>query len=254
MRPAKEDVVTRLRILGYLVRHSFSTPPEDVLKELFSRWSGDDCHQFDESCRQRAQETISEMKSGDIWKAASPREKKFLESFGSRIESYERLAASWRMECAGIMMWALNWHDWPKIDEELSPDIFKNIPQDKPPQLMEQAEVDKKRDLIELWHWRVRTRQLIEEGQRLPADEKLRAAGFHTFDDIVRFTAKQAHENGDLSEIKEDDFLFLGKPFRALPQEEYFIARSIISERHYALNWLCGRAPGNRWDETPTET
>jgi len=25
-------------------------------------------------------------------------------------------------------------------------------------------------------------------------------------------------------------------------------------ERHKALNWLCGFAPGNRWDETPTDT
>lgn len=31
-------------------------------------------------------------------------------------------------------------------------------------------------------------------------------------------------------------------------------ATSIIMERHFALNWLCGMAPGNRWDETPTDT
>jgi hypothetical protein len=29
---------------------------------------------------------------------------------------------------------------------------------------------------------------------------------------------------------------------------------SITEERHFALNWLCGYAPDNDWDATPTPT
>ena len=84
--------------------------------------------------------------------------------------------------------------------------------------------------------------------------EELRRSGFTSYDDIVRFAAKTAHERGDIPQILDKDFVFLGKPFRELPPDEYQQAHSIIMERHCALNWLCGFAPGNRWDETPTDT
>ena len=41
---------------------------------------------------------------------------------------------------------------------------------------------------------------------------------------------------------------------RDLTEEEWREVTSIAAERHFALNWLCGYAPGNRWDATPTET
>ena len=42
--------------------------------------------------------------------------------------------------------------------------------------------------------------------------------------------------------------------YRDLTDEEWSSIRSIAFERHFALNWLCGYAPDNRWDETPTDT
>jgi hypothetical protein len=30
--------------------------------------------------------------------------------------------------------------------------------------------------------------------------------------------------------------------------------KSVAVERHFTLNWLCGYAPGNEWDDTPTGT
>jgi hypothetical protein len=85
-------------------------------------------------------------------------------------------------------------------------------------------------------------------------DENTRKLGFISYDDVVRFSAKTAHEKGTLSEIIDEDFVFLGKAFRELNEDEYETAKSIIMERHFALNWLCGMAPANRWDETPTDT
>ena len=51
-------------------------------------------------------------------------------------------------------------------------------------------EVGCAREVAEFWHWRSRTRQLIERGDAFPADEKMKAAGFHSYDDIVRISAR----------------------------------------------------------------
>ncbi|GAG45880.1 unnamed protein product [marine sediment metagenome] len=108
---------------------------------------------------------------------------------------------------------------------------------------------------MELWNWRSRTRWLIEDGQApdfkgTPAEEQ----GFRTFDDIVRHTAKLATQEGTLDKIIDEDFVVFGKPYRDLDSEEWNTVRSITEERHFALNWLCGYAPGNCWDETSTDT
>ena len=105
-----------------------------------------------------------------------------------------------------------------------------------------------------LWHWRVRTRKLIQDGYSFEPDDDERKRGVRTLDDIVRKSAKLAYDNGDLLEIIEGDFPYRGKAFRSLTDEEYQEATSIIMERHKALNWLCGYARGNHWDRTPTET
>ena len=117
--------------------------------------------------------------------------------------------------------------------------------------LRPKAEINQARDVAELWHWRSRTRELIEKARPLP--EGLVAAGFRSYDDIIKLTVTKAAEDGVTSVI-DDDFSLKGKAYRALTDDEWSKVRSITIERHFALNWLCGLAPKNRWDETPTET
>ncbi len=45
-----------------------------------------------------------------------------------------------------------------------------------------------------------------------------------------------------------------GKPYREITDQEWGQVRSISLERHRGLNWLCGYAPENRWEKTPTGT
>jgi len=45
-----------------------------------------------------------------------------------------------------------------------------------------------------------------------------------------------------------------GKAYRDLSAHEWHEVGSIAVQRHFTLNWLCGYAPENRWDETPTDT
>lgn len=248
-------------ILKYVVAHAVTTPPPDALAELFSNWPESDRRSFDETCRTQAEGIIATMNSLGLWKHTSPFERAFLQSYGSTMETYSRMAAGWRLECVGAICWALGILDeFPRIDAECSTDLLASIPLKKVglfsrcPSLRGKQEIAKMRDQMEFWHWRVRTRRLIEEGHSLPSNDDLKAAGMETYDDIVRVSAKLGYEKGSLSEILDEDFVFLGKPFRTLSSEEYQNATSIIMERHYALNWLCGHAPGNRWDDTPTDT
>ncbi len=261
MRPSISDIYARLIILKYVVVHSLTTPLE-LLPELFAKWSIEEKSSFEKDMKNNAQGMIDSLEQMNLWDhLVSPWEKNFLQSSGSRMNKYAHTAASWRMECVGILMWALNQIPrWQKIDEEFNPDLLKQVKIGDPKAfgklliMRGKKELDEKRELIEFWHWRVRTRQLIEKGERLPDAEKMRKAGFNSYDDIVRAAAQAGRENGKLPELIDDDFVFMRKAFRALSEEEYEKASSIIMERHFAMNWLCGKAPGNRWDETPTDT
>jgi hypothetical protein len=260
MRPTSIEVKKRLFILKFVIFHSILTPPTEILNEL-SKWTDQENAELNQDMQNRAKENIQLLKKYDLWNDVSPNEKEFFESYGVKMDTYMQLAASWRMEAAGMLMWCLNLlNEWPKIDEELNPDLIKDVEirkirlWDKPTPLRDKKEIDQKRDLIEFWHWRVRTRQLIEENRPFPENEQMKSQGFHSFDDIVRVSAKKGFENGGLEQIMDDDFVFKGKPFRDLSRNEYQNATSIIMERHYALNWVCGLAPSNQWDETPTET
>jgi hypothetical protein len=81
----------------------------------------------------------------------------------------------------------------------------------------------------------------------------MQTACVRSYDDIVRFTAKKLDEEGRMRAIDED-FPAKGKASRELSDDEWSEVRSITMERHIALNWLCGYAPNNEWDETPTDT
>jgi hypothetical protein len=107
--------------------------------------------------------------------------------------------------------------------------------------LRPRREIERARELAELWHWRSRTRQLGE------------SKGVESADGIVRLAATAARKRGDFRPIR-DDFPAFGKAYRELTAEQWAEVGSITRERHFALNWLCGYASRNRWDATPTDT
>ncbi len=166
----------------------------------------------------------------------------------------------WRIEALQVLAWAVGLvAGLPPYDTPANHDLLEVIPSEalegfvKSVRLLPSVEIDRARDLAELWHWRSRTRQLIEEGRALDPDPKMRAAGFETFDDVVRFTARLCKEEGRIETIDED-FAVHKKAYRDLSSEEWTDIRSITVERHLAFNWLCGCAPDNQWDDTPLDT
>jgi len=258
MRPTAQEAFWRAWVLREVVVHAMATPPQSVLRESAAHWSQEQRDKLDRTSKARTEERLAQIRKIGIWEHASPKEKEFLLSYGLQMDEYEQLAAAWRMECVAMLMWALGLvAEWPSVEMQTEdPDLLKTLPHpaNYKPALREFEEISRKRDLIELWHWRVRTRRLVEEGRPLNPDAEMLKSGPRTYDDIVRDVAKKAREQGDLPEIIDEDFVFRGEPFRDISAGDYSEATSIIMERHYALNWLCGFAPDNKWDETTTDT
>lgn len=259
--PTDKDVYMRLLVLKYVIAHALSSPLRDMLPEITGKWSQEEVVRFEQESQQQSNKMFLSMKELGIHHAISPQEMRFLQSNMMTMDAYEQIAASWRMEGVLILMWALNFvKTVPPIDEQADHALLKRIPLNTigstyhDPTLRERQEIEYMRDVLELWHWRSRTRQLIESGEPFHPSPEMEALGLRSFDDIIRMTAKDSYENGKLFSIQDDDFVVNNIPFRDLSEEAWGNINSIIMERHYALNWLCGYAPGNRWDETPTDT
>lgn len=260
-RPLATDVAKRLIILKYVIVYALTAPPRDVLKQLFRQWSAKDREDFEAEAILGREKHWQRLRQTEIWNAVSPIERELADTTIVSMTHEQQLNASWRMESACVLMWSLGMiPSLPRYDEQASHDPLKRAASEGIDQFLTAArlrdpvEIDFVRSDAELWHWRSRTRQLIDEGRKFPADEKTRAAGFESYDDVVRFTARKQFERGRIAECTEEDFVAFGKAYRNLTTDEWSEVRSITMERHYALNWLCGYAPGNRWELTPTST
>jgi len=261
MEPNANDVYRRLMVLKYLISHSYRSIPSQYAKNVFDSWTATQREDFEREVESEKAFIISSMKGFDVWDYATESEKDFISTLGSKINKRSQVAASWRIEAVAALMWALNLLDkFPDINEQASTDLLPKVEIKKieivsnglalrPPD-----EISKARRIMELWHWRINTRRLIEDNYEFHPDDNMKENGISHLDDIVKKTAKSAYLNGDIKEIIEEDFVFKGQPFRDLDNTEFNEATSIIIERHYALNWLCGYAPKNNWDETPTDT
>lgn len=227
---------------------------------LLEKWSADDRERFTADSEAKREEFWQPLRQAGLWQSVSRGEQEFADTTIVTMTPQQQLDASWRVESAQILMWALELIPrLPPYDTQASHDLLKQIPSNDIPRFVSSArlrtesEIDRARADAELWHWRSRTRQLIEEGRQFPTDQRTRAVGLDSYDDIVRFAARKMAEESRISGI-DDDFPALGKAYRELSTEEWSEVRSITIERHFALNWLCGYAPANEWDRTPTDT
>lgn len=149
----------------------------------------------------------------------------------------QRVAASSRGESLGLLLWALSIvAELPPWDEpfdavELAPlgDSLEELVERS--QLRAKDEIERARDLAELWQWRAT------------------AAGRDL--DVLGGTARAAFDAGDISEPIDGDFPVFDKAYRDLDADETALAASIAAERRHALAWLCGHAAD--WDLAPGE-
>ena len=144
----------------------------------------------------------------------------------------ERISAASRGESLGVLLWTLSivselppW-DVPFDTVELAPlgDSLEELLERS--QLRAREEIERARDLADLWQWRAT------------------AAG-RDFD-VLGGTARAAFDAGDILEPIDGDFPVFDKAYRDLDAGEAALAASIAAERRHALAWLCGHAAD--WD------
>jgi hypothetical protein len=183
--------------------------------------------------------------------------------------SYESAGQfTWQIEAAACVAWALRLLPrlWP-MDEQFDGKLDLPALGSPERQLVETAalrpfeEIQTARARVKLWHWRARSWQFEREKSAWPPKDAspealadLQAKGLDTMDGLVRANARCLRDEGLLEETIDDDFVAKGKPYRRLTEKEAAELLRIASERHRALNWLCGLAPGNDWATVPTDT
>jgi hypothetical protein len=250
--PTLANVHRRLRILRWQVSHARSLPHPDQLREARTRLSPIQWESLHGNWKQGRDGLCAYMRQAGAWERMTRDEQTFAETLPCDVTEQQLADASWRMESYAVLLWSLELlEELPPFDSQIENVSLLELA-DRPLEsvrLRNSADIEQLRRLAELWHWRSRTRQLVEEGQN-PAPVE----GFPNMDSVVRYTAKKLHTEGVLREIKDEDFVVKCKPYRELTLLEWSQVRSIATERHLALNWLCGLAPDNRWDLTPTTT
>lgn len=261
-RPTSEEAAARLVILKHIIVFAGVAMPAELLRKHSANWTDEERHDFSKKSEERSQHFWQRLKDTGLLEQLSPRERHLTTKSILTLAPQEQADATWRTEAAQVLLWALDrLPELPPYDELADREVIKRIPSTvaagEPWALRAEAEIDRAREVAEMWHWRSRTRTLIERGDDLlgnPLAEKLQRAGFRQYDDIVRACAKHAADKGAIGPCIDEDFPVQGKAYRDLDDKEWSRVRSITMERHFALNWLCGLAPGNRWDETPTDT
>ncbi|MCX7871707.1 MAG: DUF4272 domain-containing protein [Verrucomicrobiae bacterium] len=259
-RPSAIEVATRLIALRFVIGYGMANPPRDMVKQWYESFSESDKENFIIESEKLRDKFWDPVRNSPLWDAFSPSEKQLAMSTAWTMTEQQQIDTLWRLESFQVLLWALGIiHGLPPYDTPANADLLDKLSSEQIAQLLESPtllpneQIDAARELAELWHWRSRTRELVEGGYPLEVTPQMEKSGLRTFDDIVRFTARHAKELGNF-EIIDEDFAARGKAYRDLTPEEWEEVKSVSIERHFALNWLCGRAPNNEWDETPTDT
>ena len=254
--PSAADVAGRAYALNAVVVFAKTIAGSGKLPSEVDALPTDEAKAVDQTATAVAAKIGGVAKRIGFLSAFSPSEAALFVTPFSKLGDQALLDATWRMEAFQTIAWSLGLIEaLPGYDQQADDDLLQLLKLDKftefaaAAKLRDAAALEGARSLAELWHWRSRTRQLIEERRPFPEMPQ-----FKSYDEIVRFTAKAAKQEGTVAEIIDEDFAVGGKAFRDLSLEQWSRVQSIAAERHHALNWVCGRAPGNRWDETPTGT
>lgn len=248
-------VMKRAIILKALYAAGLVLPPMELLEEMMEQWSAEEREQFQRDAGEFTQPIVEQLKSSGLWRDVEAGERVFLQGGLQAENEQARIDSSWLAESIACLLWALQMiPELPPYDQETSSDLVQEFKAAsieeaiKKARLRSKDEIEKQRNLAELWHWRARTRRLQEEGK---LDGQYN--GF-TITQIIEMTATKASERGDIAEPIKGDFPVLGKSYGELTPDEFAMMTSIAQERHKAFNWLCGRSRSGMWADTPTDT
>jgi hypothetical protein len=239
--PSAQEVAQRAVILKQIAMLALSAPPPEVLEGLMEAWSEPQKEEFEGAWEQNVGFLRAAFEDAGVAELLGPLEWDFLQKTPFQWTPQQVVDASWRVEAAAAILWALGViESLPGYDTRSGHEVLKKIPSGgigefvAGASLIARERIERKRAEAERWHWR--SRQGVGES-----------------DSVVRVVAEESARTGLLDAVVDEDFCAMGKAYRDLRDDEWALVRSITVERHFALNWLCGRAPGNRWEETPTD-
>jgi hypothetical protein len=248
-------------ILAFMAGKAEAMPPADVWREQQADAPDAERNRFIEEMDGRSRRLCEALKRSGLWEFMTPEEHTFAEASIQSVDEEQRLQFEGAIEAVACLAWALKLaNSLPPDDREADTSVLKLVPASDLRWFIDSAvlrapeEIDAARDVVELWHWRSRTRASQESGKSAAEDEQLHRLGIRSYDDIVRMTARMAKEKGLLRETINDDFSVCGKAYRDLCPDEWTDLGAIALQRHRALNWLCGYSPGGAWEATPTDT
>lgn len=259
-RPTAQAVADRLVALKVSIVYALGAPPRETVAAMRARASKQERAQMDEKADEARDAFWTPIYDTPVFDALTDTERAISEATLVTLTEQQQIDTSWWIEGAAMLAYAAYIIDeLPPFDVQVSPELLEFIPnpgdlvafRDKI-KLRPEVEIDRARAAAELWHWRSRTRELQDAGFQLPDD--LKKPELQTLDDVIRLTAAHAAHDGTIKSAIDGDFPARNKAYRALSDDEWSEVRSIAVERHRALNWLTGRAPGHRWDDTPVET
>jgi hypothetical protein len=255
MAPDAQAVAKRAIALRHLAAFALDVPPRALLARWKRDWDAADLREF----RQKAREDLAQRKEtvGGWIRCFTRRERAVFDCNAENLSDVDQMNAGWRAEGVYVLAWALRARDrLPPYDKQVSIKALADFPPKdfarfvRSARLRPRAQIEAARELAEFWHWRSRTRQLAASGEP-PFDPPVDGIG--SYDDIVRTAVKNARRRGDLRPFRQD-FRAFGRAYRDLSDEQWYEVRSITAERHFTLNWLCGHAPRNAWEQTPTDS
>lgn len=248
--------MTRAIILLHIFVKAAATPPPDLLRKWMESWSEEDSAKCIAGLKEKFDVHEKKVRNAGLWDSMSEDERAFMQIGPLETTARHQIDASWSVEAIACMRWAVGKLDGlPAWDQQADPRSAGFQKGERAKDLIETAtlrpksEIEKMRDNAEAWHWRCRTRMLLETEKIPPVLENGTA-----MDQVIAMSANFSVENRAFEETIDNDYPAFGKAFREITEEEFLTVRSISQERHKALNWLCGYAPGNRWAETPTDT
>lgn len=258
--PSVKDIAERAYALCTVVQYAIACPrpgSEEYQKYASIYARGD--REYVLAAANRFQEEFWQpfVKSGG-YDFLSDREKKFAESNFVEMPEEVYNFGIWRLESFKNLLWSLGLTTHLGAFDDLTGiDFAKGIDPEKILAISNSAELVSSKALLferekaELFHWRARV-----ERYRYSSPEHLQKIlnGNESFDDLIENSAKKAKEKGLIEQILDNDFPLYKKAYKALSNKELLIVNSIIHERHFSLNWLCGYSTDNDWESTPTPT
>lgn len=197
---------------------------------------------------------VLDLETAGLWPDVEEDEQKVL--MFDRISTRQQIDASWLGESIVSLLWALQMiPELPAYDQEADPSIHGRLRSDSIPDIIKLArlrpkrEIEKQRQIAELWHWRARTRRVQKADNGV-----VQLVGGRTIEQIIERAATMGARGGRLPNPIAGDFPAMGKPYHNLSSDQFATLASIAYERHKAFNWLCGYSPTGRWADTRTDT